>query len=130
MRIKIDGEIYEVDKVYANRHPVLIQGGKMEFYAFEDSEEAGKAVAEHYRDMANDDPQEFTAIIGEQRLIGWAMNKSDSFGISSFDEFLERVAEVPEDHWASYDGQEREIQRVGKLYDELGFVPTVAYRHN
>lgn len=58
-------------------------------------------------------------------------------GISSFEEFLDRIAEVPEEELASYDGQERKVEELGEdeeewqeLIEELGFTPTVAYRRN
>jgi hypothetical protein len=131
MRIKLDSEIYEIDKVHTyHNSPAIIECGRLEFYVFEDSETAGEAVVEYYRDMQRYDKGEFRCLIGEERLLQWACNESDSFGISSFDEFLERAAEVPEEHWASYDGNELSVDRVGKLRDELGFVPTVAYRSN
>ena len=136
MRIKIDGEIYEVTVSWAaqgryQRYPhAIIRQGRMEFYLFPDSESAGAAVADYYKDLRANDPAGFRALIGDEQLIQWSCGESDSFGISSFSEFLEVVAQVPEEHWASYDGHERTVERVGRLIDEIGFTPTVAYRCN
>jgi len=176
MRIKIDGEVYEVDKVYKGGQLPLLECGKMEFYVAADSEEAGEAAADYWRDMAKNDKKEFRCIIGDKRLLQWVMGESDSFGISSLEEFYEVTATVPEEQWAGYDGQEREVEAIEEpsedeeaglaglagleetdidllflqqrdrrleleaakelweawqdLIEELGFTPTVAYRHN
>lgn len=162
MNIIIDGSEYEVDKVLEFGYLPLICCGKVEFYVAEDSESAGEATAKYYQDMAHNDPKEFIALIGEERMVGWAIGQGDSFGISSFKHFLDAVAEVPEEQWAGYDGIEREVEEIEEpeeveepldgnadtneydaylerkakfegweeLIEELGFTPTVAYRHN
>ena len=123
MKIKIDGSIYEVSKVYGGSKsclPLLEIGhnGRMSFHVAEDSEEAGAAVAEYYEDLRAHDPREFRAIMGDERLIEWGCGESDSFGISSFEEFKEAVENVPEEHWARYDGNECECEIVPEWADE------------
>jgi hypothetical protein len=130
-KIQIDGEKYTVTEVYTGGSlPMITTDSGEEFYLAKDSEEAGEAAAEYWRDMARNDRKEFACIIGEERLVQWALGESDSFGISSLDEFCDVNATVPEENFASYDHQEREVTRCGKLSEELGFMPTVAYRHN
>jgi hypothetical protein len=196
MKIKIDNETLKVDKVYNGVYLPLLKCGKLEFYVAKDSESAGEAARKYWEDVANNDPAEFACLIGEERLVQWAIGQGDSFGISAFGEFLDKVAEHPEAEFAHYDGQERDCEIVpdwtdepepdfyecgicdqyhkwsfegdcretdggltkeqcyeqgpdtvildqddkqareewtietSELYDELGFVPTVAYRHN
>ena len=102
-----------------------------DFYLAEDSEEAGKLGRERWEDMAKHDRKEFACIIGEERLVQWALGESDSFGISSLEEFLDITAGSPEFELAGYDHEEREVDRVETmLEEEIGFKPTVAYRCN
>lgn len=131
MRIKIDGEIYEIKRVHTSGDlPRIETYGRAEFILAEDSDKAGEVVAQRWRDMAKNDKREFRALIGDERLLQWAMGESDSFGIDSMEDFFETVASVPAEDLASYDGTERDVDRVGKLRDELDFTPTVAYRCN
>lgn len=109
--------------------------GNREFLLLEDSDSAGSAVRKRWEDMAKHDKKEFICIIGEERLLQWAMGDSDSFGISSFDEFLDRVESVPEEEIASYDLEQRNADFLSdaerdRFENEFGFVPTVAYRTN
>lgn len=173
MKIKIDGEVYDVDKVFTGGYLPLLECGKLEFYVASDSESAGEAAAKYWEDMAKSDPKEFTCIIGEERLVLWALGQSDSYGFDCLQDFLDTTATVPEEQWASYDGAERDVEALDdgldedeeaelkaltnseadlteeqelrlerleeqrdqydgwqELVDELGFTPTVAYRHN
>lgn len=118
MKIKIDGEVLEVSKVLTYSDLPIIKADGKEFYLAKDSEAAGEAVRKRWDDMARDDPKEFVCLIGEERLVGWAIGQSDGFGISSFEEFLDRVSEVPEEELASWDGQEREVEEIEGLDDD------------
>lgn len=111
IKIRIDGEDYDTDDIDNGRYSVLpmLKDGRMEFYLAESSEAAGEKARERWQDMANDDPKEFACIIGEERLVQWAMGHSDGFGISGMEDFLEAVERVPEEEFAGYDGQEREV---------------------
>ena len=105
-----------------------------------DSDSAGEAAAEYWRDMANDDSEEFASIIGTERLCLWALGKFDSYGFSCLEEFLDAAESVPEEQWATYDGAELDIEYRGdkscelsvtsEAENEIGFQPTVAYRNN
>lgn len=131
MRIRIDGELYNVSGVFNGGYLPMIETEEgPEFHLAESSEAAGEKAAEYWRDMANDDPKEFACIIGEERLVQWAMGHSDSFGIRGLDDFCEIVSRHPEEEFAGYDGAERDVDRCGTLATELGFMPKVAYRHN
>jgi hypothetical protein len=134
-RIKIDGETYEVEQVVTGGYLPMLVCGKTEFYIAESVEAAGEAARTYWRDMAKQDRREFACIIGEERLVKWALGESDEFGISSLDDFLDRVADVPEEQWAGYDGCARDIDRVGRVAEELGWdadlrADWVAFRHN
>lgn len=123
MLIKFDGDSSadEVDKVHAYGELPMIDIGRMEYYVAPSSEVAGDAVRARWRDMLDNDPREFRAIIGDERLIQWGMGDSDEFGISSADEFIERVGEDPGEDLASYDGSEREARINLALAEELGW---------
>lgn len=154
-QLYIDGEPIEWDDVTTGSYLPTLSEGRCEYYVAESSDSAGEAAAEYWRDMACHDRREFACIIGETRLVQWALGESDSFGISSLDDFLEVTATVPEEQWAGYDFSERKVthdklpdfddaeamasltaeqvaqaERLRDLFDELGFTPTVAYRHN
>ena len=129
--IEIDGGLYEIDKVDTAMYLPMISCGKLEFYVARDNEEAGAAAREYWNDMATNDPREFTSIVGEERLVQWALGRGDECGCCSLDDFLDAVEDVPEEEFANYDGKELEVSGLGiDLEEDLGFVPTVAYRHN
>lgn len=155
-KIIIDGNEYEIDDIYNFGYLPIVKCGNMEFYVAEDTEAAGEKAKEYWQDMIDNDPKEFTCIIGEERLLQWALGRSDGYGISSAQEFLDKVADHPEEEFGSYDGNELTVNgrgrwnRKAKGYkqeyvdqpgvfftsvtqaaeDEIGFQPGVAYRHN
>lgn len=133
MKITIDDEVLEDGDFKVETHsdlPMIVIGSR-EYYVAADSDSAGEAVRKRWVDMQKHDKGEFRCMIGDERLIQWACGESDSFGISSFDDFLDAIAHVPEEELASYDGNELEVTDADEeLIDELGFTPTVAYRHN
>jgi hypothetical protein len=134
--LSIDGEIYEIDTVHSTRYSYLpmLDCGSTEFYVAADSSEAGEAARKYWEDMAENDPKEFACIIGEETLIQWGLGRSAGPGsthVRSLQEWLDLSLDVPEEQWASYDGNEREVDWVSPaLETELGFLPEVAYRHN
>ena len=72
-------------------------------------------------------------MIGESTLVAWALGQYAGPGstqVCSLEEWLELWLDTPEEHFAGYDSTQRDVERVGTLRDELGFTPTVAYRHN
>jgi hypothetical protein len=129
MKIKlVDNDENEVVKNYDN---MLELDDGTEWIVFESSEAAGKAARERWIDMQRNDKREFKCMIGEERLVQWACGESDSFGISSFEEFLDVTESVPQEEFASYDGNEFDVETADEeLINELGFKPSVAYRHN
>lgn len=105
-----------------------------EFYLAEDVDIAGKAAKEYWMDMAKNDPSEFECIVGSENLIAMAMGECCNPGsttVSSLDEWFDLHIDAPEEHFASYDHQEcSAIDTGNNAIDELGFTPTIAYRHN
>jgi hypothetical protein len=134
MRIRIDGELYNVSGVHTyGTLPVIETEEGEEFYLAESTEKAGEAAREYWENMAQDDPREFTCMVGEETLIAWGLGQSAGPGstwVNSLEDWLDLWLDTPEEHFASYDSNEREVERCGKLADELGFMPKVAYRHN
>lgn len=133
MRIKIDGEIYVVDNIHSYGRP-MIDIGDMEFYLFESSKTAGEEARNYWEDLAQDDAEEFAYLVGTETLVSWALAQSAGPGytkVNSLEEWLDLWLDIPEEQWASYDGTELDVDVCGRmLSEELGFVPTVAYRHN
>lgn len=122
-----------------------------QYYLFEDSTVAGEIAKEYWEDLSEDDPEEFECLVGAHNLISWAKGEYAGPGstqVDSLSEWFDLWLDTPEEHWASYDGCEREVQidycsRVnfapnGKLKTHkdvvedikeiLGFYPTVGYR--
>ena len=134
MRIKIDGEIYNVKDVHNYGYlPMVETDDGKEFILAESSEVAGEKAREYWEALAQDDPSEFTGMVGEKTLVAWALGQYAGPGstqVKSLEEWLDLWLDTPEEQWASYDSEEREVERCGKLREELGFTPTVAYRHN
>lgn len=135
MRIKIDGTIYVIEKVYQYGYlPLAETESGEEFYLVESSEAAGKAARRYWEDMAQNDPGMLVEMIGKETLVNWALGISDGPGstaVSSLEEWFGLWEDAPAEQWASYDSEEREVNAAGRLItEELGFEPTVAYRHN
>lgn len=132
-RIKINGELFTVSKVYDGDLPEIETEEGESFILAEDSEEAGKKAREYWENLAQDDPKEFTCMVGEETLVQWGLELPAGPGynkVRSLQDWLDLWLNTPEEQWAGYDSEEREVDRVGNLSTELGFTPTVAYRSN
>jgi hypothetical protein len=137
MAIVIDGETYDVTEIreigYGDLREIETDQGE-DFIVSESSETAGAAARERWQDMAENDAEEFAAIVGEQTLVSWALGRSAGPGtvhVHSLSEWLDLVADHPDEEWAGYDGAEREVTLCGAdLAEELGFTPGAAYRTN
>ena len=133
LRIRIDGELYEVEKLYTGGYLPMISIGRLEFYLAESSEQAGEKAKEYWQDMAKNDSEEFACLVGTKTLIQLGLGQYAGPGstqVTCLEDWLDLWVDTPEEQWASYDGTELDVDRVGQLARELGFVPTVAYRHN
>jgi len=136
MLIKIDGELYHVKNVsdYGYLPVIEVEEFGAEFYLAKNSKIAGEKAREYWEDLAQNDPKEFACIIGENNLIQWGLGQFAGPGnvaVNSIEKWLDLHLDIPEETWASYDGTEREVTRIGKeIVEELGFIPTVAYRCN
>jgi hypothetical protein len=133
----IDGEVREVEEIHNYGYLTLLQIGKEEYYIAENREAAGEACREYWEDMAENDPKEFACLVGEETLIKWALNQyagPGSVQVRNLDEWLDLVADYPEEQWAGYDGVEIEgVQFNKNLAEELGFSAgddVVLYRNN
>lgn len=126
--ITIDGDTYEVSNVSAHGHLPVIHCEGLEFYVAQDSEAAGEAVKVYYRDMIEDTPNEFVSLVGSDTLISWGMGRWAG-AARDLEGWLGQVAGEPEMCWGIHDFTEYEIDQVSQgIVDELGFVPSVAYR--
>ena len=137
-----NGDIEEVSSTYMGSYLPMATLGRREYYMAADSDEAGQKAVERWRDMADNDKEEFVCMIGEATLIDWARGHSAGPGCvkaDSFEDWLdEAVKEHPEEEFASYDGQETEVSISRALAEEAdiaiddgeNWVSVVAYRHN
>lgn len=100
-----------------------------EYYIFRDREQAGEAAREYWEDLAQDDPREFACLVGEETLVQWGFGNYAGPGstqVKSLNEWLDLWLDTPEEHFASYDSEEREFKCKHPDWEEY----TVAYRHN
>ena len=131
--IKIDGKLYHVTDYREYGAIEIVTEEGEEFVLFQSEEDAGEQAKEYWEDLAINDPQEFTCLVGEETLVQWGLGQWGGPGstkVQSLHEWLDLWLDTPEEHWASYDGLEREVTRIGRLADDIGFVPTIAYRTN
>ena len=136
-QITLNDETHDVQDVSASGYlpRVRLLNGH-EYYVAETHEIAGEAASKYWRDLAETDPKEFASLIGEERVVQWAMNQSDSFGICNAEEFFDRVGDVPEEEFGRYDGHEIEgVTLSAALAQELDLEDAdpqyiVAYRQN
>ena len=134
--IVIDGEALEVNSTRAIGYGDLweLDTDDGDYIVSADAETAGAAARERWQEMAENDPAEFTCMVGEATLIAWGLGQSAGPGmvhVNSLTEWLDLTATVPEEEWASYDSAECDVEGVTEdIEDELGYVPTVAYRCN
>ena len=137
MKIKLNNEWLEVTNINNYGYlPTLELEDNTEWYVAESSEHAGEKTKEYWQEMINNDPKEFTCMVGEDALIAWALGKNyavGNVGCNSLDEWLDLTTEYPEEQWAAYDGEEIDLSSNdsdNELQLELDFIPTVAYRWN
>ena len=138
MNIRIDNETYDCTHDYGN----TVSEGRTEFKLFASREEAGEEARVYWADMADSDPKEFTCMVGEETLVAWALGKYAGPGstrVKSLDEWLDLWLDTPEEHFASYDGDERTvtgptdtereraalITRLREAFEAGGFITTL-----
>ncbi|MFA6132389.1 MAG: hypothetical protein WC869_00080 [Phycisphaerae bacterium] len=134
--IVIDGEVIDIRRVTdgCDEYPANIEEGSRDWYVDTDTEAAGEKARKRWESMAENDPKEFACMVGETTLVQWGMGHYAGPGstqVKSLEEWLDLWLDTPNEEFASYDGEEREVEFCSKaLEEELGFKPTVAYRHN
>ena len=121
IRVKIEDELMTVVDVcgYGFGDLQMVEMDNGEEYYIANLGDAEKAVYDYWKDMARNDKREFTCIIGEERLVQWALGESDSFGIDSLEEFCKINADYCEETLATYDSNAREVKKIGHLIDIL-----------
>jgi len=135
-QIEIDDEIYTVGNVidFANGGMLIETECNKEFVVFRSKDTAGRAARDYWEDIAENDSEEFTCIVGEQTLVKWALGHSAGPGtakVSCLYEWLDLHLIAPEEHFARYDHKQRQVSAIGEdLRSKIGFDATVAYRNN
>ncbi len=132
----IDGELIDVDDTRDTGWSdlALAESGQREWCVAPDSETAGAAAREYWASMAANDPEEFTRLVGKSTLVSWCLGQLAGPGstkVTSLDDWLDLWLNTPEEQWAGHDGVECDVEFASPdLVTDLGFEPTVAYRHN
>jgi hypothetical protein len=118
----VDGEKFSVTDIYVGDSPEISCGRSINYNVFENSKEAGKAARRYFEEMADHDLDELRSIIGDEVLIQWGLGQHAGPGdtpVKSLEEWLDLWLNNPEDHWASYDGDETEGTISAALADEI-----------
>ena len=113
----------------------LLTCGRKQWYVFPDTETAGEAARDYWQELAENDPDEFTALVGEGTLVAWALGRYAGPGstqVTSLEEWLDLWLDTPEEHFASYDGEELNGTVCKSLQADLGLDDkhVVLYRFN
>ena len=140
--IVIDGECQAVKEIhqYGYLPMVELENGE-EYYLAVSSEEAGEAARKYWEELAEEDPREFAALVGEETLVAWGMHQYAGPGstkVKDLEEWLDLWLNTPEEQWGSYDGTEcdcsinRNLAEEMNAFDEWQNVKFkgVCYRHN
>lgn len=113
---------------------VEIETDEGDFIVFEDSDAAGEAAREYWVELLENDPEEFRTIVGDENLINWALGRYAGPGAQkteSLEAWLDLWLNNPEEQWASYDGEEQDVESLtSEAETDIGFIPKVAYRTN
>lgn len=113
---------------------VEIETDEGDFILFESGLAAGEAAREYWLEMVENEPEEFTTLVGEETLIAWAIGRYAGPGsqkVKNLEEWLDLWLNNPEEQWAGYDGEERDVEALtSEAKVDIGFVPRVAYRTN
>lgn len=140
--IVIDDETLEITNVRETSWSGLymVESGGLEYHIADSAETAGKAAREYWKELAESDPGEFTAIVGQETLVKWALGQYAGPGttqVKSLEEWLDLHIDVPEEQWAGYDGEERSYTISRESWEEIAedfgieLAPAgVAYRWN
>jgi hypothetical protein len=123
----IGGERIVFDSDDSRSGNEITLGDEREFVLFDSSEEAGDEAREYWEDLAHNDPEEFRCLVGEETLIQWALGRfagPGSVHVNSLQEWFDLWLDVPEEHFATYDGVECEFESKHPDYENF----KVAYR--
>jgi len=89
-----------------------------------DAETAGQAARARWAEMAEHDPSEFRAMVGDDALVNWALGQYAGPGstkVKSLSDWLDLHLDTPAEEFAGYDGAEVDVDRIGsELAEEIG----------
>ena len=128
MKITINQETFTVESVrdlgFSNATLVEIETEEGEDFILATSrEDAGKVARERWEDMAYNDPSEFCCLVGDENIILWALGQyagPGSVQVKSLQDWFDVIADHPEEEFAGYDGEERDIDSISpELADHL-----------
>ncbi len=135
--IIIDGEALNNVNIQSYGYNVLVEDGGegREWYVFQNRELAGEAARDRWAEMAEDDPEEFTNMVGTEVLVKWALGQHAGPGyrmVKSLQEWLDLHLDCPEDEFGQYDNTECSGTISKDIMEEFGYhdKEVVFYRCN
>lgn len=141
--VRLKGSTVVVCKVHTGGYLPLVDLYGSEYYVAVNALQAGEAARKYWKDLMDDDPNEFVEMVGENTILDWARGRLAGPGstkVRNAHEWLDLWLKTPEEEFASYDGKEvsGEINRAlaTKLDWELDqfpdseWLPVVFYRHS
>lgn len=117
--IVIDNEVLEVTDIYNTGYGKTLSCDGSEYILFKHRDHAVNSVIDYYTNMVNNEPDEFTYLVGIDCLTQWALGRCAGPGYitaTNLIEWIEAIAEYPEEVWASYDGIEIDSIRFNKHF--------------
>ena len=97
-RIRIDGDIYEIDDVSKGGYLPLVRDGRKEWHLVRNQDEADRATLRYWQEM---DAKEVVCLVGADAIVEmWTRGTTLEEWVADLD---------AADQWASYDGSESEV---------------------
>jgi hypothetical protein len=131
--VEVDGRMSDVDDININTYLPMVSTDGKEYYLANSSGDAGEIAREYWQNMIDNNPEEFSSIIGVDVMAKWARGISAGPGnvrVRSLSDWLDLVSDHPEEEF-SVDSKELEAVLSEDLAKMLNLKPTVvAYRHS
>lgn len=109
--IVIDGNVVEVKEINNYGYGTDIETDSGSYKLFESRDDAEEAAEQYYRDMAENDKEEFITLVGAENLVEWCLGNWAGPGSEkcrSLEEWFDTISNYPEEVFGSYNGTEYE----------------------
>ena len=123
MYIKFEGQTHKVEEWNGSCDEIILEDGR-EYVLFNNRQVAGDKAKEYWEDMSQNDKSEFVCLVGEDTILAWALGDWGGPGttkVRCIEDWLDLWTDLPEEHFARYDGEEVEVDRISPcLGDAIG----------